>query len=149
MPDNLEQQYQYELATDRIRRQKMLEVEAAPEQEKNEQEATRMGWGFFLFLLAVCLILDTIDAFTVGTLGWFTGIIGDLFLAVVSGMSKSGRKQFKKIIAGLLGETIPLINVLPLRTGFLIWGFVSSRSATLQQIGKMASLGQTKEGPAA
>ncbi len=133
MESTNEQQYQYALEADRSRYQQSREADLAGQQGEQTNTA-KMGWAFFLFLLVVCLILDVIDAFTAGTIGWLTGIVGDIFLAAVTGMTKSGRKQFGKILTGLIGESIPIIGFLPLRTGFLIWGFVSSRSAVLQEV---------------
>jgi hypothetical protein len=140
-----EQQYQYALGADRARYQKMQAENSALMQSEQQEKAARMGWGFFLFLLLICVILDVIDVVTAGTLGWLIGLFGDLLLSILAGMSKSGRKQFKKLLIGFIGESIPIIDILPLRSIMLIWSFISSRSAILQTIGKVASLGQAKQ----
>lgn len=140
-PDNFE----YNLAADRAsssQAERLQAGQANAEDAENPQAQERvpMGWAFFLFLVIISLILDVVDFFTGGTIGWVIGILGDLFLAAISGMSKSGRKQFKKLLVGFLGETIlPVIDVLPFRTTMVVWAFASSRSTKLQQISAAAS----------
>ena len=100
----------------------------AEEKEAEENEPVPMSWGFFIKVEIVCIIGDLIDFFTAGTLGWLIGLAIDGILFMAVGLSKSGRKQFKRIVVGLLAETIPIIDVLPFRTIFMAWGFIKSRS---------------------
>jgi len=86
-----------------------------------------------------CVIGDVIDFFTAGTIGWLIGIFIDLILLALLGISKSGRKQWKKWVTGLVGESIPIVAVLPLRSISLIWSFIFSRSAKLQTVSGLAS----------
>ncbi len=131
MPDNFEQQYQYALATDRVRYQRMQEAEAIQEQEEKDQEMAKMGWGIFLSALFLSLVADILE---ISVIGAPFIIIIDVILGFMLGFSKGAMKQWKKWIAGFL--PIPLVRV-----ALLIWSFISSRSPKLQQIGKLASAG--------
>ncbi|KKS24844.1 MAG: hypothetical protein A2736_00355 [Candidatus Yanofskybacteria bacterium RIFCSPHIGHO2_01_FULL_41_27] len=133
-----EQEYVYQLELARAQ-QRMLQDEETARMEEESQKPVPMGLLLFLFMLLVTVILDVIDIFTGGTLGWLIGIFGDLLLLVFVGISKSGRKQFKRIIAGLLGDSIPIIAFLPIRTIFLVWAFLSSRSTKLQAVGQITT----------
>lgn len=114
-------------------------------QQQEEQIQGRMGWGIFLVALFLSLIADIVELLTVGTLGWFVGFIIDLILLAMLGLSKAGRKQWKKWVWGPIIEKVPILAAVPLfRAAFLTWAFVSSRSPMLQQLGKAAPLGQTK-----
>lgn len=105
-----------------------------------------MGWGIFLAALVLSLIADVVEFFTVGTIGWFVGLIIDLILLAMLGFSKAGQKQFKKWIWGPLIEKIPILATIPLfRVGFLIWAFVSSRSKKLQAVAGAATAGLSKK----
>lgn len=132
----LDYSYQLELAR---AQQRMLEDEEAARMEEESQKPVPMGWLLFLFMFLITVILDIIDIFTGGTVGWFIGIFGDLLLLAVTGISKAGRKQFKRIIIGLLGDSIPIVAFLPIRSIFLIWAFMSSRSTKLQAVGQIAA----------
>lgn len=128
--------YSYQLEVARAR-QRILQDEEAARLEEENQKPVPMGWILFLFMLLITVILDIIDIVTGGTVGWFIGIFGDLLLLAVTGISKAGRKQFKRIVIGLLGESVPIIIAfLPIRTICLIWAFMSSRSEKLQAVGR-------------
>lgn len=142
MPDD---QYSYDLASDRARYQKMREEDLARQQAEEEQRQEQMGWGIFLVALFLSLIADVVELITAGTLGWFVGFIIDLILLAMLGLSKAGRKQWKKWIWGPIIEKVPILATVPLfRAAFLTWAFVSSRSPLLQQLSKAASLGKNK-----
>jgi len=38
-----------------------------------------------------------------------------------------------------LGDSIPIVAFLPIRSIFLVWAFMSSRSTKLQAVGQIAS----------
>lgn len=138
-------QYYYALKADQARYQKMREEDLARQQTEEEQKQERMGWGIFLIALFLSLIADVIELLTVGTLGWFVGFIIDLILLAMLGLSKAGRKQWKKWIWGPIIEKVPILAAVPLfRAAFLTWAFISSRSTILQHLSKAATLGQTK-----
>lgn len=132
-----EQEYLYQLELARAR-QRMLQEEEAARMEEEGQKPVPMSWLLFLPMLLITVILDIIDIFTGGTVGWFIGIFGDLLLLAVTGISKAGRKQFKRIVIGLLGDSVPIVAFLPIRSIFLIWAFISSRSTKLQAVGQIA-----------
>ena len=133
-----EQEYAYQLELVRAQ-QRMSDEEEAARLEEESKKPVPMSWLLFLFMLLISVILDVIDIFTGGTIGWLIGIFGDLLLLAFVGISKSGRKQFKKIIIGLLGDSIPIVAFLPIRSIFLVWAFMSSRSTKLQAVGQIAS----------
>ena len=133
-----EQEYAYQLELVRAQ-QRMSDEEEAARLEEESKKPVPMSWLLFLFMLLISVILDVIDIFTGGTIGWLIGIFGDLLLLEFVGISKSGRKQFKKIIIGLLGDSIPIVAFLPIRSIFLVWAFMSSRSTKLQAVGQIAS----------
>ncbi|MEK7153980.1 MAG: hypothetical protein AAB792_00285 [Patescibacteria group bacterium] len=138
-----EQQYQYALEEDRARQRLLAEEDLARQQKETQ---ARMGWGIFLAALVLSLIADVVEFFTVGTIGWFVGLIIDLILLAMLGFSKAGQKQFKKWIWGPLIEKIPILATIPLfRVGFLIWAFVSSRSKKLQAVAGAATAGLSKK----
>ena len=133
-----EQEYAYQLEFLRAQ-QRMLQEEETARLEEESKKPVPMGWILFLVMLLISVILDVIDIFTGGTIGWLIGIFGDLLLLAFVGISKSGRKQFKRIIIGLLGDSIPIVAFLPIRSVFLIWAFMSSRSEKLQAVGQIAT----------
>ena len=110
----------------------------AAEQEEREPHSTKpvekMSLLFFIGALFFCVIGDLIDFFTAGTIGWLIGLFIDAILALMFGLSKAGRKQFKRMAVGLIGESFPIIAMLPLRTIFLIWSFISSHSKVAGRI---------------
>ncbi len=101
----------------------------AEEEEAAKNRGAEMSLGLFIPLIILCIIGDFIDVITGGTIGWLIGLFIDGIILLATGLSKAGRKQFKRIVVGLIGETIPIIDVLPFRTIFLTWGFIKSRSA--------------------
>mgnify|MGYP001576652138 FL=1 len=128
---------QTQLESDRALYQTESDKEA--EDKKNQSEApAQMDTMLFAILLLLCVIADLIDIFTVGTLGWLVGLFVDAVLLLSIGLSKNGRKQFKRIVIGVVGDSIPILAVLPFRSIFLIWGFIKSRSATAQSISSVA-----------
>jgi len=105
-----------------------VDIEGEEQKEQNQPEKLeRMGIVFFTILLLLCVVADFIDMLTAGTIGWLVGLFVDGILLLATGLTKAGRKQFKKIVAGIIGEKIPFVNILPLRSFFLIWSFVKSR----------------------
>lgn len=141
----VDDQYYYDLASERAKYEKLRQADLARQQAEQEQKQEQMGWGIFLVALVLSLIADVVELLTAGTLGWFVGFVVDLILLAMLGFSKAGRKQWKKWIWGPLIEKVPILAAVPLfRVAFLTWAFVSSRSTLLQQLSKASSLGQTK-----
>jgi hypothetical protein len=135
-----EDQYQYDLALERMKYEKAQADQADRQAEIRKQKESRMGWSVFLIALLLSLIADVVELFTLGTIGWLVGLVIDFILVLILGVSKAGRKQFKKWIWGPLIEKIPIISAIPLfRVGFLIWAFISSRSEKLQAISHVVS----------
>ncbi len=140
-----EESYKYALEEDRARQRLLAEEDSARQQEEVE---ARMGWGIFLTALILSLVADAAEFFTAGTLGWFVGLVIDLILLLMLGLSTAGRKQFKKWIWGPVIETVPLLSTFPfIRVAFLIWSFVSSRSKKLRAVAEIASTGLAKKAP--
>ncbi len=131
------QEWQEQIESDRALDRTEADQE---EQEKNSQpkESPKMGVMFFSILLILCVTGDLIDILTGGTIGWLVGLFIDGIVLLATGMSKAGRKQFKRIVIGLIGDSIPILSILPFRSIFLTWGFVKSRSATVQSISSVA-----------
>jgi hypothetical protein len=137
-----ERQYQYTLEEDRTRQRQWTEADLARQHGKTE---AGMGWGIFLIALLLSLVADAAEFFTLGTFGWFVGLVVDLILMLMLGLSAAGQKQFKKWIWGPAIETIPILSALPfIRVAFLTWSFVSSRSKKLRTAAKIASAGLSK-----
>ena len=123
------------LNLDQERQAYQAQLEA--EQEEREPGTTgpkKMGLIFFAIAGILCVVADVIDFFTGGTIGWFIGLFVDGILLLMFGLSSAGRKQFKRIIGGLVGESFPIIATLPLRTIFLCWAFISSRSKIARKV---------------
>lgn len=121
-----------------IQIQNQLQASRAAEREPGEQDLPKtekpMGLFLFLFLLIISVIGDAIELFTVGTIGWLSGLLVDAILLLTLGLSKAGRRQLKRIFVAVGLETIPVVGVLPIRTVFLIWAFAKSRSKTIQKV---------------
>ncbi len=134
MPENQQQNYQEQLESDRALYQADQERE---EREKGNQPETpaKMDTMMFAILLLLCVVADFIDMLTIGTIGWLIGLFVDAILLLSVGLSKGGRKQFKRIIVGIIGEKVPILNILPFRSLFLIWSFVKSRYELPIQLG--------------
>lgn len=133
-------QYYYDLARDRAR-QRLSDETDRTQQQLETREQAKMGWGIFGVALFLSLVADIVELLTLGTIGWFVGFIVDLILLAMLGISKAGRKQWKRWIWGPLIEKIPFLAAIPLfRVGFLVWAFVASRSTTVQQVSSAASL---------
>lgn len=138
-----ELEYEAEVKRQQLWYRRQQEEDLARQQEMTQ---TRMGWGVFLVALILSLIADVVEFFTVGTLGWFVGLIVDLILLAILGFSKAGKKQFKKWVWGPLIEKIPILATVPFfRAAFLIWAFVSSRSKTIQSVSAVATAGFSKK----
>lgn len=148
--------YRERPATDRARQEHLnkerLERERVLKEEKKEQLNKAelqnkpsqaldepMGLTFFVFFLIFCILADLIDVFTLGTVGWVTGFFVDAILLLATGLSRSSRRQFKRIVVGVLGDSIPLINVLPFRSIFLTWAFIKSQSSKISTIASSVS----------
>ncbi len=123
MAQTLEQQEQLE--TDRAISQR--EVDREEEKKNQPKEPTKIGTMMFLVLLLLCVVADLTDIVTVGTVGWLIGLFVDAILLLTLGMSKGGRKQFKRMLVGVIGDSIPILSILPFRSFFLVWSFVKSR----------------------
>lgn len=129
------EQYQEQLESDRA----VYQTESEQEEDKNKPEATaRMDTMMFAILLLLCVVADFVDIITAGTIGWLVGLFVDAILLLSVGLSKGGRKQFKRIVIGVIGDSIPMLAVLPFRSLFLIWGFIKSRSTTIQSISSVS-----------
>lgn len=114
--------------------QAQLEAEREQEEPSTEEPDKKMGLLFFLAALFFSVIGDLIDFFTAGTIGWLVGLFIDGILILMFGLSQSGRKQFKRMAIAFVGESIPIVAILPLRTIFLIWSFVGSRSKIIKKV---------------
>ena len=124
-----EEQYQEQLESDRA-----LSQRGEEDKKSRPEEPAKMDTMLFAILLLLCVMADFIDMLTVGTIGWVIGLFVDAVLLLSVGLSKGAKKQFKRIIIGIIGEKIPVVNILPFRSLFLIWSFVKSRSATIQSV---------------
>ena len=136
MPEDQQQNYQEQLESDRA----VSQIESAQEEKNKEDQSetpARMGTMFFAILLLLCVVADFFDMITVGTVGWVVGLFVDAILLLSAGLSKAGRKQFKRILLGVIGETIPIpfLAILPFRSFFLVWSFVKSRRELPVQLG--------------
>jgi len=110
------------------------------EQEEREPGTTgpeKMSLLLFLPLLFLCVVGDLIDIFTAGTIGWGIGLFIDAVLLISTGLSKSGRKQFKRILIGAVADSFPFVAFLPFRSIFLVWAFIKSRSEAAQHLAEM------------
>src|SRR3989338_6799085 len=105
--ESTEEQFQEQLESDRALSQNEADKEGAGK-ENPTNGSQKMGVMFFSILLLLCVIADFIDMITVGTIGWLVGLFVDAVLLLASGLSKAGRKQFKRILLGVIGETIPI-----------------------------------------
>ena len=129
-----EEQYQEQLESQRA----LSQAESAQEEENKEnppETPAKMGTMFFFILLLLCIIADFVDMITVGTVGWLIGLFVDAILLLSFGLSRSGRKQFKRMVVGVIGDTIPVLAILPFRSFFLVWSFVKSRHQLPTQLG--------------
>ena len=139
------QEWQEQIESDRA----ISQVESAKEEEDKKsqpEESPKMGTMLFVILLLLCVIGDLIDILTVGTIGWMIGFVVDAILLLSIGLSKGGRKQFKRMLVGVIGDSIPILAVLPFRSFFLVWSFVKSRYELPIQLGlsgqKQTELGE-------
>jgi len=102
-----------------IRAQEELEAQAQLTSSQNKESTKRLGALAFWSLLIISLIADLAEAFTLGTIGWFVGLVVDAILLIKLGFSV--RKQMGWLI-GVVGiETIPGLDILPLRTFYLLF----------------------------
>ena len=133
-----ERQYQYALEEDRALQRLWAEEELArqQEQQREELEKNKISWLTFIPCLILSIIADIVEAGTAGTLGWLFGIFVDIILLLVLGLSRGGRKQFKKWLTAIGLEKIPIIDAIPFRTFFLVWAFISSRPKLLKTLQK-------------
>lgn len=93
-------------------------------EEKVKNEGKRLSLFAFVCFLIFFLILDAIDFFTVGTVGWVIGLIGDGIAWYVLHQNKTNREQYRKILIGMFGDTIPVLSTLPLRSIVLVWTYI-------------------------
>lgn len=131
MPESSEQLAEETRRYGQLQLLRMRAAQAASQVTAIAPEQNEMGKGTFIFFLILCVIGDLIDFFTAGTIGWVTGIVIDFILLIGLGFSKKKRDQMYKILVGLGLETVlPAINMLPFRTGFLLWArYASQRKA--------------------
>lgn len=145
MSENQQQNYQEQLESDRAIYQNSSTQEEENKENQPETPA-KMGTMFFAILLLLCVVADFIDIVTAGTIGWLVGLFVDAILLLSVGISKGGRKQFKKIVIGVIGDSIPILAILPFRSFFLTWSFVQSRYELPIQLGlsghKQTELGE-------
>ncbi|MBI2676715.1 MAG: hypothetical protein HYX21_02045 [Candidatus Yanofskybacteria bacterium] len=124
---------------DAVRNPELLAQERRASEEeakKQQQKKDQMGWLVFIFALLLSIIADLIEIFTVGTIGWLTGLFIDFILFVTLGFTRAGRKQWKKLVSALFIESVPILNILPLRTILLTWSFIASRPKLMSRIEK-------------
>jgi len=137
MPEDQQQNYQEQLESDRA----ISQIKSAAQEEENREDRpetpAKMDTTLFAILLLLCVVADFIDIITIGTIGWLIGLFVDGILLLSAGFSKAGRKQFKRILLGVIGETIPIpfLAILPFRSLFLTWSFVKSRYEPPIQLG--------------
>ena len=144
MPENQEQNYQEQLESDRALSQ--IETEKEEEQKENQSETpAKMDTMMFAILLLLCVIGDFRDVLAVGTIGWLMGFFVGGILLLAIGLSKGGRKQFKRMVIGVIGASIPILAFLTFRSFFLVWSFVKSRYELPIQLG-LSGYKQTKLG---
>jgi len=123
-------------------RQERRDYQAQLEAEQDiptKQPEKKMGIFFFLIGLWLSIVGDLIDFITAGTIGWLVGLVIDAILLLMFGLSKSGRKQFKRVLIAVIGESIPFINMLPFRTIVMIWSFTKSRSKIARKVDDRAN----------
>ncbi|MBI2062579.1 MAG: hypothetical protein HYT64_02735 [Candidatus Yanofskybacteria bacterium] len=144
MPENQQQNFQDQLESDRA----LSQIEKSKQEEENKnqpEEPPKIGTTMFAILLLLCVVADFIDILTIGTIGWLIGFFVDAVLLLSFGLSKGGRKQFKRIVIGVIGDSIPVLAILPFRSFFLVWSFVKSRYELPIQLG-LSGLKQTELG---
>ena len=100
------------------------EVEATPAVSQNSG-VKEMSTFFFVCWLIAFLIIDLIEIFTAGTIGWIVGILGNILFFLIVRQKKLGKDKIQKILVGLIGDSIPFLDILPLRTLSLIWAHLS------------------------
>ncbi len=135
MPEDPQQNYQEQLESDRALAQ--AETDREEEDKENQpKEPPKMGWGIFIFAMFLSVIADTIEIFTLGTIGWVTGLVIDFILFIALGFSKAARKQWQKLLGALFVESFPILNTLPLRSVMITWSFIASRPKLMSKIQK-------------
>lgn len=123
------------------------QIEEDPKEQAEQEQNQPIGWGVFLVAVAIGLIADAVELFTLGTIGWFVGLFLDFILVFVLLLSEPTRKLWKKWTWGPVIEKIPIINIIPLiRVAFLTWAFISSRSSKLQKLSKLTRVLNREEG---
>ncbi|MEK7124992.1 MAG: hypothetical protein AAB864_01160 [Patescibacteria group bacterium] len=133
-----EEQVQVELERQRQRGLQPAEGGQSGQADSSQREES-LGWVVSFCLIVVSLIGDAVEIMTIGTLGWFVGLLCDGILLVVLGFTKSGKKHFRRVLVGVFGELIPGLNILPLRTVFVLWAIIKSRSTTVQHVARLTS----------
>jgi hypothetical protein len=91
------------------------------------------------FLLLFCLagLKDILDGLTLGTIGWLVNILVIIVLGFWS-LVRLHKFPTKKFIAGAIGDSIPLISILPFWTGFVLLIFLEQKGFMPKWIGKLA-----------
>ena len=136
---DFERQYEAEVRRQQAWYQQQQAEDFTRQQEQQAPKNKPISLGFFLLGLLLSLIADGAEIFTLGTIGWIVGVVVDLILLAMFGLSKAGRGQFKKFIWAPIIETIPVLNIIPARTASIIWTFMSSRSKTLSSVNSVVS----------
>ena len=130
-----EEQYQEQLESNRALSQ--METDRQVEEEESQpEEPPKMGWGIFIFAMFFSVIADAIELFTFGTIGWITGLGIDFILFIALGFSRAARKQWQKLLGALFVESIPILNIAPLRSIMITWSFIASRPKLMSKIQK-------------
>jgi len=91
------------------------------------------------FLLLFCLagLKDALDGLTLGTVGWLTNILVIMVLGFWS-LFRLHKFPAKKFMIGAIGDSIPLISLLPFWTGFILLIFLEQKGYTPKWMGKLA-----------
>lgn len=148
----VDDQYYYNLAYERTQYNRQMQQAALARQQQQQQEElekNKMSWLTFIPCLILAILADVVEIVTVGTLGWFLGIFVDIILLLVLGLSRSGRKQFKKWLTAIGLEKIPIVGAIPFRTFFLVWSFISSRPKLLGVVQKGLAIASKVPSPIA
>ncbi|MDO8495557.1 MAG: hypothetical protein Q7S32_03500 [bacterium] len=124
-------------------------AEAEEKAQKEQHEKDKMGWGVFIFALVLSIIADIVEIVTLGTIGWLVGLVIDFILFITFGMTRAGQKQWKKLVGALVAESIPGINILPVRSIMVIWSFIASRPKLIGKLDKVLKVASKIPSPIA
>lgn len=94
---------------------------------RNESKGESMDPVLFAFLFVVSATADLFEIFTLGTLGWFVGLIANGILLVALGSSSAFKKQWRRMLVGIVPDSFPGLGIIPWRTTFLVWSYIKTR----------------------